>query len=896
MLSYNNKIKLLLIFFVFILFFHPHKTYGYQGQGQPAGPCEPFQCSAPGSNNRSGSKQLCKYDDPTQLNAVGYQTNYYSSGDCDGGGCSPNFGFCPSQCNGPQDCGGGVCGNGDASPSQVCNGQATSGPKWCLGAICGYNCSITGNCNIQQPGSGIGMDPATCSRICDTPPPGGGGTTPTYTCSGTADNGNPFACYQSNCPSGFLEDSSKTCVAGNVCCYDSGIRYKCGTGGSCVQDPDGPYTTANCDLACRNPNPCTCGPWSVCSRTCGSGTQNRICNNCNSSVRLSQPCNTHSCQLPIGTCTITSVVATGGNSARATATVNGFNRLDWKLDGRIVSTGDIVEVIGDEDTHTFSNLVPGREYVVSATGWCQTPGCTNRSQNCRGLIRTTPSPRPPSGGPIPPPNLQCWGAYEVQFGTGVARWVAGVGTGVHYNANFNLQGSSGYRAGEGCYRPGRSAVDNPPEFGTLGGKIWVVDACTPTANLVNHTANLTQPQDQGNMLYWVWSTSPTGAPMCILNNGTSCQLQEGSHDYVSGANQILGTINSTDGAPLFSGNSINLISWDSTKFRPVGYYRYQHAVGEDCYNGGDGRICRRQTCVPMNIPEFFYWGGWACDGCIGPPGYGPASMINGRYPNPDAPYCMVGVQNGALAEVLGNARIDWVFERLGGSFQVGGYVYRDDNDNGQHESYETTGIPNTTITLSNGASTQTDASGRYAFTGVLDGSYTVTATPPEGYRLTYPVNGSAQILANCGNGGVTGTASQNFLVRPSFTISGYVKHNVDENFDASGNGICDASEPTFAGTVSLQGYTQRNPISLSGDGSFSFDDLSITPNSTQATATYRVTADIGDGVDHHKDVIIPPGGRAEFCITVPKPWIRTRNGDVHSNTEINLPKGVGPNQ
>ena len=512
---------------------------------------------------------------------------------------------------------------------------------------------------------------------------------------------------------------------------------------------------------------------------------------------------------------------------------------------------------------------------------------------------------PGSGsGSGPVPNLQCWGNYCVQFGNcpsgtdGVARWVNGFGMGVQYTPNFNLKSSSGYKENEGCYRPG-VAVEEPPQAGILGGKIYVVNSCSLVASLVNNTATLTQPADFGNVLYWVWSIQSNGGPMCMLNNGQYCQLQNNSLDYISQSNVLLGTINNNDAAPLYSGNSISLISWDSTKYKPLGYYRYQKSVGNNCFNGPNGVECQSHECRPIDPMtdqtgqtigrEFFYWGGWACDGCAGPPGYSKPAMSNNFYPNPDAPYCLTNdpAPANAIGNINPNARIDFVFETVGEiSGNVSGYVYFDTNKNGVQDVGETQGIPGVTINLSEIGSTQTNDSGHYTFTNVPQGNYTVSALSPQGYKLTSPE--SVNVTVGC-----TSLPAQNFMARTSYYIKGVVKNDLDLD------GTCQDTDPTFAGTVSLYNLiANRFPVSLTGGGDYIFDDLPVPAQSpTQSPAptyTYKVTADPGTGTSYQQIKTVPPSQIVDFCIAVPDPFIETLNGDVHSNTEIDLPKGYNP--
>jgi len=137
-----------------------------------------------------------------------------------------------------------------------------------------------------------------------------------------------------------------------------------------------------------------------------------------------------------------------------------------------------------------------------------------------------------------------------------------------------------------------------------------------------------------------------------------------------------------------AGNWIILVHWDDENYKPLGYYRYQSETGENCHDNGEGGVvCDRYWCTPIStqsyyrdrniVKEFWWWGGWACDGCIGAPGNGPNTLINNHYPNPGAPICTVNnptndfiVRTASGRFVSGDARIDWVFEKRGYTLTV----------------------------------------------------------------------------------------------------------------------------------------------------------------------------------------------------------------------------------
>src|SRR5205814_933364 len=69
------------------------------------------------------------------------------------------------------------------------------------------------------------------------------------------------------------------------------------------------------------------------------------------------------------------------------------------------------------------------------------------------------------------------------------------------------------------------------------------------------------------------------------------------------------------------------------------------------------------------------------------------------------------------------------------SGSIGDFVWNDLNGNGLQDVGEP-GIPGVTVTLSNGASTTTDATGHYGFANLPAATYTVTVGTPSGYTPT----------------------------------------------------------------------------------------------------------------------------------------------------------------
>src|SRR5262249_26034395 len=145
--------------------------------------------------------------------------------------------------------------------------------------------------------------------------------------------------------------------------------------------------------------------------------------------------------------------------------------------------------------------------------------------------------------------------------------------------------------------------------------------------------------------------------------------------------------------------------------------------------------------------------------------------------------------------------IDFGFKGTG---KIGDFVWDDTNNNGVQDAGEP-GIAGVTVTLTGPGGTRTtttDANGKYLFTDLTAGAYTVTVPTPAGYApATSTAPGST--TANDSNGrpaSVTlATNSSTDLtidfgfVKPLGKIGDFVW------LDLNGNGIQDAGEPGIAG-------------------------------------------------------------------------------------------------
>lgn len=202
----------------------------------------------------------------------------------------------------------------------------------------------------------------------------------------------------------------------------------------------------------------------------------------------------------------------------------------------------------------------------------------------------------------------------------------------------------------------------------------------------------------------------------------------------------------------------------------------------------------------------------------------------------------------AIALPPGTAATGYTFAELGQS--VMGRVWRDSDRDGTIDPSEI-GIAGVTVTLRSGGSvidtTTTDADGRYVFTNILAGQYTVEEAQPPGYGSSTPDSVTVDLVA----GGTTPTIDFGDTVG---SIAGLVYN------DTNNNGAVDPGEPGIAEvTLQLSGTDARgNPVTLNAvadrDGRYRFIDL--------VGGTYALTETQPSGYEDGTDVSGSSGGTA----------------------------------
>ena len=422
---------------------------------------------------------------------------------------------------------------------------------------------------------------------------------------------------------------------------------------------------------------------------------------------------------------------------------------------------------------------------------------------------------------------------------------------------MNLNGTGGYRAGEGCYRPGRTSE---PTSGTIGGYVYLRNPSTAPYTLDTFSQ---ATMDFAMTFFWVYSTLSNAAPMCGMNNGQWC-ITAAANPWMwlsaTGTSYPNGKVDSDDGHELYQGNNVTLISWDP-RYKPVGYYTYQNVTTRE---GCDGRC--EHTCGETD-PSFYPWRN---------------TMVNGAYNHQStAAYC--DVQDNRNTNQPGrtrltfpnyslNARIDFLFQKLG-KFTVSGHVYKDENRDGIKQTEETTPVPNATVTLTGVGSTQTNPTGYYSFSDVLEGTYTISAQADRFYP-TNPVNGTTPIT-------FTEDKTQDFLMKQMYRIGGTVRK-------ADNNGDCTNTSPGFPNVrLQLVGPGTNQSFTTTGSGEYQFINLDGTSSISYALS---VSSQNSNRIIPASPIFIPSGSDSlnnDFCAAVSRPWMQIK-GDVHSNTRINL--------
>jgi protocatechuate 3,4-dioxygenase beta subunit len=227
-------------------------------------------------------------------------------------------------------------------------------------------------------------------------------------------------------------------------------------------------------------------------------------------------------------------------------------------------------------------------------------------------------------------------------------------------------------------------------------------------------------------------------------------------------------------------------------------------------------------------------------------------------------------------------------------YDLGGLAWDDVNGNGQQDSGEAA-MSNATVQLLDPnnnnavlASTTTDASGHYLFSGWVGGSYNVKFVLPSGYHLTTQDVGSdnTDSDADPSTGMVTVTvpssdnANTDAGMRRPGAITGWAFA------DANNNGIQDTGEGALSGVTMTLKDSQGNVVqstTTAQDGSYGF--ANVAPGSYTVTAqqlTGYVFSPLHQGSDTTKDSDFNSSGLDPATITDALAIVHQDAGEVHT--------------
>jgi hypothetical protein len=146
------------------------------------------------------------------------------------------------------------------------------------------------------------------------------------------------------------------------------------------------------------------------------------------------------------------------------------------------------------------------------------------------------------------------------------------------------------------------------------------------------------------------------------------------------------------------------------------------------------------------------------------------------------------------------------------TYTVSGYVFVDDNTNGVPDDGEER-LSGVVVTLSGGATVSADEFGAYAFSGLTDGSYTVSVPNQKSFAPITPLTQHVTIA------GSDQTADFRFRIL-SLSVSGIVFNDDNENGvrDDGETGIAGGTVYLYSGSVFLVTVSDAN-------GNYIFDNL-----------------------------------------------------------------------
>ncbi|MBJ6723708.1 SdrD B-like domain-containing protein [Geomesophilobacter sediminis] len=176
---------------------------------------------------------------------------------------------------------------------------------------------------------------------------------------------------------------------------------------------------------------------------------------------------------------------------------------------------------------------------------------------------------------------------------------------------------------------------------------------------------------------------------------------------------------------------------------------------------------------------------------------------------------------------------------------IGDFVWNDVNKNGAQNGGEA-GIAKVKVTLSNGKSAYTDATGHYQFTGLCQGSYTVKVSPPCGWSATTPTS----VTVNLTSDSASNLSADFGLAKPSIACTGKIGDYIWN--DTNMNGVQDSTESGLAGITVL--LSNGDQTSTDATGHYQFTGLCAGDYTiTVATPAGYTASPTGQGGNTAKD-------------------------------------------
>jgi hypothetical protein len=237
-----------------------------------------------------------------------------------------------------------------------------------------------------------------------------------------------------------------------------------------------------------------------------------------------------------------------------------------------------------------------------------------------------------------------------------------------------------------------------------------------------------------------------------------------------------------------------------------------------------------------------------------PTGFAPTAANQGGDPLKDSNVMPATVTLPAFNST--DYSVDFGFVHLGAG-TIGDFVWHDANGNGIQDTGEP-GIAGVTVTLggAGSATTTTDATGFYAFTGLNAGTYTVTVGTPAGYTPSPTGQGTTSTDNNGSPATVTLTSYNSSDLTIDFGFKPDDAGQIGDFVwnDINGDGIQDAGETGISGiTVTLSGPVNTSVVT-DGSGAYLFTGLPVGAYTVTVTcpAGYAQSPS-GRGGDANKD-------------------------------------------